>query len=89
MNEIRFNIISPVYNASKIVEELVNQITFNVRSIMDNFEIILVEDRSKDDSWSKIELLTKKYPNLIGVKLSRNFGQHPAINEALELAKGN
>jgi len=82
------SIISPVYNAENIIEILVNRITENVEKITNDFEIILVEDDGPDNSWNVIENLAKKNEKIVGIKLSRNFGQHYAITAGLDSAKG-
>ncbi len=86
---MKLSIISPVYKAEKIIDELVKRIIQNVVHITDDYEIILVEDSSPDGSWDKIEaqcLLNKKVK---GIKLSRNFGQHYAISAGIDLCKGD
>jgi glycosyltransferase involved in cell wall biosynthesis len=83
------SIISPVYNAEKIIELLVNRITENVEKISSNFEIILIEDDGPDNSWDVIENISKNNKKVIGIKLSRNFGQHYAITAGLDHAKGD
>lgn len=85
---MKISIISPVYRAEKIIPELVRQIDQAVRSLSDDYEIILVDDGSPDQSWSEIQKETKKYPSLKGIKLSRNFGQHYAVTAALNYASG-
>jgi len=80
------SVISPVYRAENILDELISRI----RSAMpvENFEIILVDDGSPDNSWSKIEQLSAMYTEVVGIKLSRNFGQHYAITAGLDAARG-
>lgn len=82
------SIVSPVYQAEKIVEKLVEEIHANVPEITDSYEIILVEDGSLDDSWLRIEEICKEDKKVKGIKLSRNFGQHYAITAGLQNAKG-
>ena len=60
----------------------------SVGTFSSDFEIILVDDYSPDNSWSKIEELSTKHPQVTGIKLSRNFGQHYAITAGLDQAKG-
>jgi dolichol-phosphate mannosyltransferase len=74
--------------AEKIVDELVNRIVEAVATITTDFEIILVEDGSPDNSWKKIEANCAKNKQVKGIKLSRNFGQHYAISAGLAYAKG-
>lgn len=83
-----FSVVSPVYKAENIIEELVLRIKAALSYITDEYEIILVEDCGPDNSWSKIEAECKKDTRVKGIKLSRNFGQHPAIFAGLEHTKG-
>lgn len=82
------SIISPVYNAEKIVDVLIERIIAEVSKITDNFEIILIEDGSHDNSWEAVEYNCQKDKRVKGIKLSRNFGQHYAITAGLDYAKG-
>jgi glycosyltransferase involved in cell wall biosynthesis len=82
------SIVSPVYQAEKIVDKLVSEIIKSVSAITDDFEIILVEDGSKDDSWGKIVENCEKDVRVKGIKLSRNFGQHHAITAGLHETSG-
>ena len=82
------SIISPVYKAEKIVDELVSRISESVEEITKDYEIILVEDGSPDDSWSKIVQSARVNNKIRGIKLSRNFGQHHAITAGLDNCKG-
>jgi glycosyltransferase involved in cell wall biosynthesis len=86
---ISLSIISPVYHAEAMVKELVKQIRSAVKSICADYEIILVEDGSPDRSWEAIEQVCMEFPEVRGVKLSRNFGQHYAISAGLSLARGD
>jgi dolichol-phosphate mannosyltransferase len=83
------SIISPVYKAEKIVDELVSRIREEASKITSNYEIILIEDCGPDNSWLKIEENCSKYPEVIGIKLSRNFGQHFAITCGIDHARGD
>lgn len=82
------SIVSPVYYGENVVKKLVHHIEKYVSLITDNFDIILVEDNSPDQSWSAIEDICKHNIKVKGIKLSRNFGQHYAITAGLEHAKG-
>lgn len=85
---VLLSIVSPVYRAEDIVDELVRQIIAATKQVTPHFEIVLVEDGSPDDSWSKIEANCRQNPRVKGVRLSRNFGQYAAIIAGLEVAKG-
>lgn len=80
------SIVSPVYRAQNLIQELVDRITLAVTTISTSFEIILVEDCGPDQSWEVIAEICKTNSNVKGIKLSRNFGQHYAIFAGLEHA---
>jgi glycosyltransferase involved in cell wall biosynthesis len=85
----RISVISPIYGAEKIIDELVRQIIENLKPLTTNFEIILVDDCGPDNSWKKIEENCKKHKYVKGIKLSRNFGQHYAITAGIDFASGD
>jgi polyisoprenyl-phosphate glycosyltransferase len=82
------SVVSPVYMASGIVPELVRQINGCLLQMGVTYEIILVEDGSKDGSWQAIVHQCERYNCITAIKLSRNFGQHIAITAGLENARG-
>lgn len=86
---IELSIISPVYRAEKIVDELVRRIRETVDAMKVSYEIILVEDGSPDNSWEKIKENAQKFPEVKGIRFSRNFGQHYAITAGIRVASGN
>lgn len=83
------SVVSPVYRAESLVEKLVDEIRTALEPLGIAFEIILVEDGSPDKSWESICKCCRKFPEVIGVRLSRNFGQHYAISAGLSLAQGD
>ncbi|GBU26640.1 glycosyltransferase [Treponema sp. R8-4-B8] len=87
-NKPHISIVSPVYKAEKIVTELVRQLHENLTTITDNYEIVLVNDASPDNSWEAIIAECSKDNRVKGINLSRNFGQHYAITAGLHYAKG-
>ena len=86
--KIHISVVSPVFRAENIVAELVKQIKQAVSSITEDFEIILVNDYSPDNSWQKITVECAKDARVKGINFSRNFGQHYAITAGLNYAKG-
>ncbi len=82
------SIIIPVFNAEKTIEILVNNISNTLTKNYD-FEIILVNDCSKDNSEEKCKDLTKKYPNVFLYSLSKNVGEHNAVMAGLNKCKGS
>lgn len=82
------SIVSPEYRGEKSVQELVNRVSKSVQSITDDYEIILVNDASPDNTWLEIVKVCANNPKVKGLDLSRNFGQHNAITAGLSYAKG-
>lgn len=82
------SIVIPVYQSEEIVDELIQRLIQSLTSITENFEILLVEDGSRDGSWKRIEEHCKKDLRVCGIKLSRNFGQHCAISAGIDHARG-
>ena len=82
------SIVSPVYKGERMVAELVRRDVESVRLITEDYEIILVNDASPDNSWSEIVRQCAENSRVKGVNLSRNFGQHYAITAGLHYATG-
>lgn len=89
MSEVELSIISPVYLSDGCLKELIDRIFKTVPTLCQSFELILVDDGSPDSSWSIIENHAKQKNNIVGVKLSKNFGQHQAIAAGIGIAKGS
>jgi glycosyltransferase involved in cell wall biosynthesis len=83
------SVVIPVFNNDDTLEELHRRIHVALTVISDQFEIILVDDGSKDNSWQQITNLCSRDQRTVGLRLSRNFGQHPAIRAGLEYASGD
>ena len=83
------SIVSPVYRGEKMVAELVRRNVESVSAITDDYEIILVNDASPDNSWDEIVKQCAANPKVKGLNLSRNFGQHYAISAGLSYASGD
>lgn len=88
MSNPLISVVSPVYKSEKIVEELVTQLKKTLTNITDSFEIILVCDGSPDNSWNEILKCCAVDRRVVGINLSRNFGQHPALSAGLKYTRG-
>ena len=84
------SIVIPVYKSAKILPVLVHQIdaVITEAGLAKNYELILVNDCSTDDSWSIIEKLCDQYETIKGLNLMKNTGQHNAIMAGLNHATG-
>lgn len=87
-DNIKISVVSPVYKGEKMIPELVRRNIKALSTITDDYEIILVNDASPDESWREIAKECKKNPRVKGLNLSRNFGQHYAITAGLSYAQG-
>ncbi len=86
--ETNYSIIIPVYQAQSSIRKVVDSIFNQLQSL--DFELILVDDGSKDNSWEEILNLKKEYHTKIkAVRLSKNYGQHSAVICGIEHAKNN
>ena len=86
---MKLSIVSPVYRGEKMLDELVKRIHAAIGPITDDYEIVLVNDCSPDNSWEKITDICNSDQRVKGINLSRNFGQPYAITAGLTYAKGD
>jgi glycosyltransferase involved in cell wall biosynthesis len=82
------SIVIPLYNEDESLPELAAWIE---RVMTDNnfsYEIIMVDDGSRDNSWQVINQLRDKNPNIKGIRFQRNYGKSAALNEGFKAASG-
>jgi polyisoprenyl-phosphate glycosyltransferase len=89
MQNTTVSVVVPVYRDGASLAELWERTRDSLGQKFPDFELILVDDGSPDDSWSQIVGLCALDSRVKGVRLSRNFGQHPAIAAGFDLARGN
>lgn len=82
------SVVIPVYGCRAALEELYERLTKTLRSITENYEIILVNDSCPQNSWEVIEQLCHRDSHVIGIEMSRNFGQIKAITAGLDYSTG-
>ncbi len=92
----KFSIVIPIYNEEDNILELYNRLTAVMNRLCDfegysssDYEIIMVDDGSTDNSWALIKNLNTKDNRVKGISFSRNFGHHIAITAGLDYASGN
>ncbi|HAT63275.1 MAG TPA: glycosyltransferase, partial [Flavobacteriaceae bacterium] len=83
------SVIVPVYYGEKTLDELTRRVLETTQKLGLNLELMLVNDASPDASWEVIKELKNQHPFIVGINLSRNFGQHYAISAGLSEAKGD
>tara|TARA_B100000242_G_C43046682_1_gene488643 strand:- start:1808 stop:2740 length:933 start_codon:yes stop_codon:yes gene_type:complete len=83
------SVVIPVYHAQNIIEDLLKRLFTTLDRYHEKYEIILVDDASKDNSWNQISKLAVTKEQLKAIRFSRNFGQHNAITAGLNYSKGD
>lgn len=84
MKEI--SVVIPVYKSEECIPELTKQIANSLKEF--DWELILVNDCSPDNSWAAIKKVAKENKNILGINLRKNSGQDLAILAGLNHAKG-
>jgi undecaprenyl-phosphate 4-deoxy-4-formamido-L-arabinose transferase len=73
------SVVIPVYNSEPNLCGLVSRLESVLKNLTERFELILVNDASRDSSWNVICELSQKYDWVHGIDLMRNYGQHNAL----------
>ena len=85
---VDISVVIPVFQSEESLKELCHRLHSSLASISSNYEIILVNDASTDNSWWLIQEISTLDDRVRGVNLSRNFGQHYAITAGLDQVRG-
>ena len=88
-DHVCISVVIPVYKAEGCLVELYRRLTQSLEALQLTFEIIMVEDCGRDNSWGLIQEIAGRDSRLRGFKLSRNFGQHNAITAGLDQVRGD
>jgi len=85
---VQVSVVVPVFNEEDNVEELHRRLTAVLAGLVSSYEIVLVDDGSKDRSWQLIEALAARDAHVVGLRFSRNFGHQMALAAGLDSARG-
>ncbi len=88
MNVPYLSVVVPCYNEEQVLGELHRRLTAVCRTLDRTYEIVLVDDGSKDRTWSLMEELASVDPHLVAVSLSRNHGHQLALTAGLHSCQG-
>ena len=83
------SVVVPIYNDQEVIAELHRRLRPVLEAITDSYEIILVDDGSRDHSWEEMIQVRKANEHVRVVRLSRNFGQQSAIAAGLSLTSND
>lgn len=86
---MNISIVIPLFNEEESLPELAAWIEKVMQSNQFTYEVIMVDDGSKDASWQVIEKLSSDNPNIKGIKFRRNYGKSAALNTGFERAQGS
>jgi len=78
-----------MYNEENLIEANLRVIQEYLIKSDVNYQFILIDDGSKDQTWSAIQQVAKEIPQINAIRLSRNFGKEAALSAGLEVAKGD
>lgn len=85
----RLSIVVPCYNEAGCLPELHGRLDAAARGVVaQSYEIILINDGSRDDSWAIMQALAAEHPHLTVINLSRNHGHQLALTAGLDLCRG-
>jgi glycosyltransferase involved in cell wall biosynthesis len=85
----RISVVAPAYNEEEVIEEFHRRVTRVLEALGCEYEIILVNDGSKDRTLELMQMLSLQDPMLTIVDLSRNFGKEVALTAGLDHTKGD
>lgn len=83
------SVIAPLYNDSQIVEIFVAEVISILRENYTNYELVLINDGSQDDTYERTTLLLNKYECIRVIDLSKHFGTEIAISSGLDSVIGD
>jgi polyisoprenyl-phosphate glycosyltransferase len=85
---LELSVVVPAYGCRDCLPQLHERLTKQLQAITSDYEIVLVDDRSPDGSWSVLKAMATSDPHVKAIRLSRNFGQHNAITAGLAASQG-
>jgi polyisoprenyl-phosphate glycosyltransferase len=88
VRDVEISVVVPVYKCAECLVHLHERLERALAEVPGDYEIILVDDRSPDESWDVLQELANRDASVRLIRLSRNFGQHAAITAGLEFAHG-
>ena len=83
------SIVMPVYNEGKHIASSVETVENILKNANINYEFILVDDGSKDNSWGILSTMSENNEKIRSIRLSRNFGKEAALCAGLDESKGD
>lgn len=86
---MQLSLVIPCYNEEESLQDLLQWIEKVMLASNFSYELIFVDDGSKDKTWNEIERLAKLNSNVKGIKFQRNYGKAAALQKGFEAAQGD
>lgn len=86
---MQLSIVVPLYNEAESLPELCSWIDSVMKSHSFTYEMIFINDGSKDQSWNVLQELKQTYAGLRAISFARNYGKSAALHEGFQLAEGD
>ncbi len=83
------SVIIPFLNEDESLPELISWIERVMLANNYSYEVIMIDDGSKDNSWNVVKEISANNPNIKGIKFQRNYGKSAALNEGFKAAQGD
>lgn len=79
LGQVRYSAVIPAFNSATVVKETITRTDAFLASVGEEYEVVVVNDGSRDDTWSVIEQCARTNPRIVAIDLLRNYGQHTAM----------
>jgi glycosyltransferase involved in cell wall biosynthesis len=88
-SDIALSIVVPCFNEAENLQNLHRELTKVCEPIVEKYEIILINDGSRDKSWQEMKALASSDSHVVAIDLSRNFGHQIALSAGLSISRGS
>ena len=82
------SVVIPMYGCRKAIPELYSRLSETLKTLTNEYEIIMVNDACPQNSWEEIEKLCARDKRVVGIEMARNFGQMKAITAGMDHSTG-
>lgn len=85
----KISVVIPAYNEGKHITENLNEVIRVFNGLKSDYEVIVVDDGSMDDTYEKIKKISVHYPQIIPKRNVRNYGKGRALKKGVRFASGD
>lgn len=85
---VKYTVVIPAFNSASVVGETIDRTTTFLRALGESYEVIVVNDGSRDETWDVLRRCALNQPGLVAIDLLRNYGQHTAVLCGLRASNG-